>query len=431
MSNPSTVFVATHDLVGHTRGRAVPFSEETAVLLGGTGWVPANLALASFGGIAPDNVFGSTGDLRLMPDAATRVDVPADDTHPGTRIYLADQIRLDGSPWSCCPRTFLRESLAQLRDLTGLEVVSSFEHEFFLMGLPASSPFSLQRFRDAEPFGSELITLLEGAGLEPENWLPEYGHNQFEITVKPSDAATAADRAVLLKDLVRDLARRRGLGATFTPILDPDGPGNGVHIHLSLRDGDGNAALFDPSRPGQLSSVGAKFAAGVLRHARALTAWTAPSPMSFLRLAPHRWSAGGVFLAERNREAMLRICPTTTFNGADPAGQFNLEYRAADATANSWLALGVLVRAGLHGILENYEEPTLWPEHTTESDLVDVPPLPVSLPEALTALESDSVVRSWFDPALLATHLVIKRYELNQVQDMDLVQRARKVSDVY
>jgi hypothetical protein len=105
------------------------------------------------------------------------------------------------------------------------------------------------------------------------------------------------------------------MAATFSPILDADGSGSGVHIHFSLRDQRGTSVLYDPARPGRLSSLGAKFCAGILTHARALSAWTAPSPVSFIRLAPHRWSSGGIFLAERNREALLRICPTTSIGG--------------------------------------------------------------------------------------------------------------------
>lgn len=158
-----------------------------------------------------------------------------------------------------------------------------------------SQPFSLQRFRQAEPFGSDLVRLLEQAGLQPENWLPEYGDGQFEITLRPGPAPAAADRAVLLKELVRDLARRRGLPVSFAPLLAPDGVGNGVHLHLSLRDAEGRPVLFDPARPGRLSALGARFSAGILRHTPALTAWTAPSPVSFLRLTPHRWSAAWDF----------------------------------------------------------------------------------------------------------------------------------------
>ncbi|MFH7333796.1 glutamine synthetase family protein [Streptomyces sp. KHY 26] len=431
MDSSALVFVATCDLAGQVRGRAVPSPDEPSALRTGTGWVPADLAITSFGPIAPDNVFGSVGDLRLIPDATTRVDIPADEGRPGLRLYLADQTTPDGEPWPCCPRTFLRDALRELRERTGLVVTASVEHEFTLEGLPSGPPFSLQRLRDAEPFGSDLVHLLDQAGLEPETWLPEFGDGQFEITLRPSDALVAADRAVLLRELVRDLARRRGLRATFAPMTDPEGAGNGVHIHLSLRDADGRPVLHDPGRPGALSECGARFAAGILRHAAALTAWTAPSPVSFLRLAPHRWSAGGVFLAERNREALLRICPTTRIAGADPATQFNLEYRAADATANPWLALGALVRAGLEGLTRDYGEPTVWPEDAEETDLSNVPALPGSLQEALAALEEDEVVRSWFDPRLPATQLSVKRHELALLEGLDDAARTRKVSDVY
>ncbi len=430
MSNAATVFVATADLAGQTRGRAVPFSDHDAVLRSGVGWVPADLAISAFGHIAPDNVFGSTGDLRLLPDAATGLDIPADGAQRGVRVYLADQINLDGSAWPCCPRTFLRRALEDLRTATGLDVVASFEHEFFLHGLPPSGPFSFRRFRDAEPFGSQLVEVLERAGMEPETWLPEYGKDQFEITLRPASGSVAADRAVLLKEIVRDLASRSGSAATFAPVLDPDGSGNGVHVHVSLVDAHGVPALYDPSRPGRLSELGAKFSAGVLTHARALTAWTAPSPVSFLRLTPHRWSAGGIYLAERDREALLRICPTTSLGG-DPARQYNLEYRAADATANPWLTLGVLVRAGLQGITDDYPPAHVWPEGTQESDLYGVPALPGDLGEALAALESDAVVRAWFDRRLFETQMSVKRYELSHVEGLDAAERVRAVAGVY
>lgn len=431
MTSPATVFIATADLVGQVRGRAVPQSAHEAVLRSGTGWVPADLAISAFGKIAPDNLFGSTGDLRLLPDTSTAVDVPSDGSAPAVRIYLADQINTDGSAWPCCPRTFLKSALDELREGTGLEVVASFEHEFFLRGLARSGPFSFARFRGAEPFGSDLVNLLEKVGLEPENWLPEYGDDQFEITLRPAPGLVAADRAVLLKELVRDLAGRRGLGATFAPLLHPEGSGNGVHVHFSLRGADGNPALFDAEGPSRMSSLGRRFAAGVLTHARALTAWTAPSPVSFMRLTPHRWSAGGVYLAERDREALVRICPTTSLSNTAPAMQYNLEFRAADATANPWLTLGVLVKAGLQGIDDGYDEARVWPERTSEAERQDVPMLPATLEEALAALESDPVVSSWFDPRLLATQLSVKRFELEEVMGLDDVERVRKVADVY
>lgn len=431
MAPDPTLFVATNDLAGCARGRAVPGPGADSALRRGVGWVPANLALTSFGQIAP-NPFGSTGDLRLMPDESTMVEIPASATYPGVRMVLADQARPDGSAWECCPRTFARDALADLRAATGFEVVASFEHEFILADLPATPPFSFDRYRSAEPFGSELVALLADAGLEPETWLPEYGANQFEITMRPTDALAAADRAVLLKMLVRDLARRHEHRVSFAPLLDPDGSGNGLHIHLSLRDArTGEPVLYDPAMPGQLATPGARFAAGILAHARALLGITAPSPVSYMRLTPHRWSTGGVFLAERNREALLRICPTSTIDGGDPASQFNLEFRPADATANPWLALGILIRAGLRGLEENYDAPTIWPEDVTEEDLAEVPALPSSLEEALGELESDPVVAGWLHPDLLRTYCSVKRAEIAGVAGLTPREQCVRIADVH
>ncbi|MGW6459283.1 glutamine synthetase family protein [Streptomyces sp. NPDC055078] len=433
MTDDPDIFIATCDLSARVRGRGVPSRAHASVLRSGLGWVPANLGLTAFDAIAPIDAFGSTGDLRLMPDSSTGVEIPAEGQTPGLRLYLADQTLPDGEPWDCCPRTFLKRALADLHRLTGLRATAGYEHEFVLSGVPASPAFSLGRHRDAEPFGTDLLRLLTSCGLEPETWLPEYGDQQFEITTAPRDALRAADGAVILPELVRDLAKRRGLSASFAPLQSPEGSGSGVHVHLSFTDDDGNPALFDASRPGRLSAMGTRFAAGVLRHAPALAAWTAPSPVSYLRLSPHRWSAGGVFLAERNREALLRICPTCSVDGKDPARQFNLEYRASDATANPWLTLGVLIRAGLAGLTggADYPDPVVWPESASESDLADVPGLPADLPQALRALRDDDVVRSWFDPRLFASHLACRQNELEILSGLDEAQRIRRIADVY
>ncbi|MCW2772410.1 MAG: glutamine synthetase [Nocardioides sp.] len=430
MTPDPTVFVATSDLAGQMRGRSVPASSLDAALRRGVGWVPADLAITAFGAIAP-NVFGSTGDLRLMPDATTQVQIPSREGDPGVTLVLADQTLPDGTPWACCPRTFARTALEDLRAATGLDVVASFEHEFMMAGLPPTAPFSFERHRSVEPFGSELVALLEEVGLEPENWLPEFGADQFEITLQPAPGLVAADRAVLLKEMVRDLARRHGRRVTFAPLLHPDGSGNGVHVHLSLRDETGRPVLHDPARPAGLSAIGHRFAAGVIAHAPALLAVTAPSPASYLRLTPHRWSAGGIFLAERNREALLRICPTSTVGGGNTAGQYNLEFRPSDATANPWLTLGVLVRAGLAGITGEYDAPTIWPESVTEAELAGVPTLPSGLAEALDNLAADPVVAGWFDPDLLDTHIAVKRAELAAMAGFDDVRLCAAMADVY
>lgn len=422
-----TVFVATGDLAGHVRGRAVPADRLAQALRTGVGWVPADLALTCFGDIAPGHAFGSVGDLRLLPDERTGADLPGDGETPGTRLFLADQVDLDGNPWAGCPRRFLTAALDALA-AEGLQLHAAFEQEFTLGDDDGHPPFSFQRARAAEPFGTDLVTLLAHAGFEPEAWLPEYGPAQFEITVRPATGIAAADRALVIRELVRDLARRRGMRAGFTPLADPGSVGNGVHVHFSLSTADHPGLMYDPAGPARLSSLALRFAGGILRHAGAVLAVTAPSPVSYLRLTPHRWSAGGIFLAERNREALLRVAPTVNFGGADPAAQLHLEYRGADATANPWLVLGVLVRAGLAGLASDAPAPQVWPE--TEEP-ADVPPLPSTLDKALAALEADDVARGWFSPVLLDTFVRVKRAELAAVAGQSDAQLCRTMADVY
>lgn len=430
MSRAADAFVATCDLAGHVTGRSVPAERHDALLEDGLGWLPADLAMTTFGQIIGGTPFTSRGDLRLVPDPASGIEVPADGVHPALRLYLGDLRTVDGQPWDCCPRTFLRRTLEDLHRETGLRVVASFEHEFVLHGLPPSLPLSLRRHRDAEPFGSDLVRLLTACGMEPETWLPEYGTQQFEVTLAPGDGLVAADRAVLLRELVRDLALRRGLTASFAPLQDEAGTGSGVHVHLSFVDDRGEPVLLDDRRPGRLSEVGVRFAAGVLSHAPAVLAWTAPSPVSFLRLTPGRWSAGGVFLGAADREALLRICPTTSPDPARAARQLNLEYRAADATANPWLTLAVVLRAGLAGLTggDAYPEPGVW-ERAPQSG--EVPGMPTSLEQALSALEADEVAAGWFPPDLLSTHLGVKRHDDAALAALPVAERIARIARAY
>jgi glutamine synthetase len=430
------------DLGAIVRGRSLPADELGARLQEGVGWTPANLALTPLGGLAEPNPFGSTGDLRLIGDPDTHVrvesDSPSGDSGAGAfELVLCDIAETDGQPWECCPRRFLREALADLENELGLRVMASFEHEFQLLSdAPAPLSFSLDAQRRAEPFASELMGALSEAGLQPELFTPEYASHQFEIPVEPAQGIAGADRSVLLKEVVREVARRRELDVSFTPLLDPAGAGNGVHIHLSLLDEHGCAALYDAKRPAFLSVLGERFAAGILQHARALTALTAPSPLSSLRLRPHRWSAGAVCLATQNREALLRIPPLVPASGPDDAMQLRLEYRGADAAANPHLALGALVRAGLEGVRSELppapildRDPALLGE--AEAERYGVAGLPVSLEDSLQALARDETVRSWMAPVLYDAYMCVKRSELETVAPLELSEVCRRYASAY
>src|SRR5215210_3216526 len=262
---------------------------------------------------------------------------------------------------------------------------------------------------------------LRGAGLEPEAFLPEYGAAQYEVPCAPAEGVAAADRAAAMREVTREAARRLGYRASFAPMSDPEGVGNGVHVHLSLVDLEGQPIFYDPDRRGGLGLAGARFAAGILSHLPALCAFTAPSVISYLRLRPHHWSAGFGTICERDREATIRIPPLVGPSGGDPARQFNLEFRAADAAACPHLALAVLVLAGLGGLLEELPEPTLLQGDPSElgeeeRERLGVRPLPNSLEEALEALESDAVVRSWFSSDLWDCYLSVKRTEISLLE---------------
>jgi glutamine synthetase len=428
------------DLGAVVRGRSLPASGLDAHLQAGVGWVPANHALTPLGPLAEPNPFGATGDLRLLPDLATRARVEPGRGHGALELVLCDIVETDGTPWECCPRRFLGEALAELQSGFGLRLTASFEHEFQLLRHGGSEqvplPFSLRAQREAEPFATDAVAALAQAGVGPERIFAEFSERQFEIPVHAAEGLASADRAVVLREVVHEVARRHELRASFVPLLDPAAAGNGVHVHLSLRDGAGEPVLHDPRRPARLSELGGSFAAGILAHAGALTALTAPSPVSAARLRPHRWSAGAACLAERNREALLRIPPLTSLGGEDPAQQLRLEYRGADAAANPHLALGAIVRAGLDGLRRELATPPILDRDPAELDEAEaqrygVGALPETLEDALQALADDAAARAWMTPLLFDAYVSLKRGELAAVADLDLAERCRRYAAAY
>jgi glutamine synthetase len=456
------------DLGAIVRGRSLPASELDSHLDAGVGWVPANHALTPLGPLAEPNPFGSTGDLRLLPDPDTHVRVEADggaaDGTGALELVLCDIVETDGRPWECCPRRFLRDALEELERELGAHLQASFEHELQLVGAaprssgdapPASDeetpaledsspdlrsapalPFSLEAQRRAEPFAARVMGALAEAGLQPERFFAEFAPHQFEIPVQGTEGLAAADRAVVLREVVREVARRCGRRASFAPLTDPAQAGNGVHIHLNLLDGSGRPLLYDGARPACLSELGGRFAAGILCHAPALSALTAPSPVSAARLTPHHWSAGAMCLARQNREALLRIPPLVALGGRDPAQQLRLEYRGADAAANPHLALGAIVRAGLEGVRAELPPPPILDRDpsqldATEAERYGVGALPSSLDDALQALAEDDDARAWFPPLLYDAYVAVKRAELKLVADMNLEERCRRYVAAY
>ena len=285
MISEPIALVCTCEIAGRVRGKGFPVTDLSARLKSGVGWVPTNTMISALGPIA-DTAFGATGDLILVPDPATELKVDFEDGSAPEHFFLGDIRTTAGIAWECCPRDFLRRALAALKDVAGLELHSAFEQEFVYTGVKdhPGSPYSLESFRRQGSFGGALLAALRAAELEPDSFLPEYGARQYEVTTGPATGIAAADNAIKMREMARAVAHRLGHRAIFSPILDPNGAGNGVHIHMSLRTADSRPAAHDPARPYGLAPTAEAFMAGVLSHMRALVAVTAPNPTSYIRL---------------------------------------------------------------------------------------------------------------------------------------------------
>jgi glutamine synthetase len=411
------VFVGICDLAAQVRGKSVPAGDFMDRVLHGVGYTPANICLSVFG-IIGSTPFGTTGDIVLMPDASTEVCIPMEDGAP-EHFCLADILTKDGDPWPYCPRSFLRRALQRLEKTAGCHILASFEQEFVYSGVPQEPKraYALTSFREQGNFGARLIAALRAAGMTPESFLPEYGARQYEITVSPAIGMRAADEAVILRELARSLAARAGQRAIFSPILTPEGTGNGTHIHLSLRDQAGNAVMHEPGRPYGLSVTGEQFTTGILQQMPALAAITTPTVCSYYRLVPYRWAPTWANISLQDRAAGVRICPGS-------ASAFNVEYRVADASANPYMALGALIHAGVDGI----EKQLSLPVHpdvafaamtAEERRSAGMRPLPRTLAEALDNLCATPAAREWFGPQFLDLYVNFKRQEEQAVAGLD------------
>lgn len=431
------ILLAWSDLVGITRGRAVPTRAYAGRRKTGINWAMAGHALTPFEDIA-DNPWGSMGEVHMTPDHRTLVHVDLWDDLPALSFVLCDGLTTDGKAWDSCTRGFLNAALADLEKEAGLCIYASPELEFQLIGedLPCTTPFSIEAFRIAPKFAARCVAALHQAGTEPEAYEPEFGVNQFEVSCRPTIGVAAADRMVTVKEVIREVARRSGYQASFTPKIAPDRPGNGAHIHFSLQTPDGRPATHDPNLPGGLTKKAASFAAGVVRHMPAIIAITAPSPPSYFRLGPHHWSAGYACLGTTNREAALRICIPPKGSAERTRRLYNLEFRPADATANPYLTLGALVRAGLQGIRERLPLPPLINEDPHDMGAerrrkLGIATLPAALPEALDAMANDRTVRGWFSDNLWNAYRSVKRKEIDLCRDVSVETICERYARVY
>ena len=389
----------------------------------GIGWTGSNLMMSPAGPIW-DTPFGTAGDFMIVPDPAAEVRVDFADGSAVEHFFLGDLCTTDGKPWECCPRDFLHRAAAELEEVSGLRVVAAFEQEFIYTGTDdrPGDAYALGAFRRQGNFGETFIAALRAAGPVPDSFLAEYGARQFEVTIAPQPALTAADHAVITREMARAAAHRLGHRAVFSPKPDPEGVGSGVHIHMSLWDG-GRPATYQAGETLDLSKPAQQFCAGILHHMPAICAVTAPSPVSYLRLVPNRWAPTAIDLVRQDRGACLRVCPVfAAETPGETARQFNLEFRASDAAASPYLALGAIIFAGADGIRRSLPLP---------GPAAAPPSLPASLGAALDHLATSEAALRWFGATHLDAYLRFKRVEAEKVADLSEPELCAHYAEIY
>ena len=422
MKREALVLACCSDIAGKVRGKAFPEADFDKRLKRGIGWTPTNVQITCFDNIA-ESPYGALGDLILLPDAQTRVVADFQDGLASEQFVLGDILQTTGEPWECCTRSILKSALARLEAVAGVRLLSAFEHEFHFKGgsCPIGSAYTSAGFRAEREFAETLVAMLRDAGLEPDMVMKEYGVDQYEVTMGPTQGVTCADQAVILRELVRVTAERLRREVSFTPMRAPTGVGNGLHIHMSFRDNAGKPVTYDSERKFGLGKTAGQFIAGVLKYLDRIVAITAPSVISYARLTPHRWSAAFNNLGFRDREASVRICPVSDLSDIDKASQYNFEFRAADAAASPYLALAAIVNAGAQGIEEELGCPDASEEDLSRLSGDDLErrgyiKLPQSLEEALAKFENDKTVAGWFPQGFADVYVKHKQGEIDAMK---------------
>ena len=276
--------------------------------------------------------------------------------------------------------------------------------------------FDLTPLDVAQEYRRATIDSLEQLGIPVESSHHEVAPSQHEIKLRYTDALTMADSVMTFRLAVKEIAMENGIHATFMPKPLEHHDGSGMHLHLSLFEGDNNA-FVDEGSPNGLSKVGQSFVAGILRHAPELTAITNQWVNSYKRLVRGFEAPNTAFWAHSHRAALVRV---PAVKAGKPAST-RIEYRAADSAANPYLTFSVLLAAGLRGVAHNYELPDTAPPNVLElnaSELrtLDIDRLPETLSEALDLLEGSQLAKETLGEHVLDWFLRNKRKEWDRYQ---------------
>lgn len=405
---------------GITRGHAVPTDELESAFESGVGLPESVQSLTALDRRILDGQYDSVGEARLVPDPATFRVLPHEER---CAAMLCDVETLGGDPWPADPRSRLRAFLDRLAE-DGYEPSTAFETEFHLLreteeGVEPHDErgvYSTRSARQANDLVLEMVDALEAQGVGVKKYYPEHAPGKHEIVTAHAAGMDAVTDYLFQTETVRGVAEGNDLLATFLPKPVPDAT-NGLHVHLSLWDDDGDNAFYDDSARGpsafQLSETARHFVGGLLEHAPALVALTAPSVNSYARLRPQVEASAFTCWGLDNREAMVRI--PSADRGSEPAST-RLEFRPADNSSNPYLALLGILAAGKDGIdreLDPGEPLDADPGNLdpTERERREIRRLPKTLGAACDALAENEVLREALGEELHASYLEVKRSE--------------------
>jgi glutamine synthetase len=366
--------------------------------------------------------FGRTleSDVLAMPDANTFEVLPWGDTKaPEARVFC-DIHNLDGTPFEGDPRQVLRRNLhtAHERGYT-LFVAPDIEFFYFSPPEPGQPPvpldeggfFDLTTTDVAGTLRKQTIRTLETMSIPVEYSFHEDAPSQHEIDLRHTDALTMADSVMTFRLVVKEVAASQGVHATFMPKPLENVQGSGMHIRLSLFDGDDNA-FYAADDVYNLSPLAKHFTAGLLRHAGEITAVTNQTVNSYKRLVPGFEAPVHVSWARNNRSGLVRVPIAKRGN---PSAT-RIEFRSPDPACNPYLAFAVILAAGMRGIAEGYELP---PEadsnlfEMSDADLhkLGIDLLPQSLSDSLRVMEQSTLVHEALGEHIFEWFLRNKRTE--------------------
>ncbi|WP_419513388.1 type I glutamate--ammonia ligase [Lactobacillus kimbladii] len=362
-------------------------------------------------------------DMILYPDFSTWSVLPWGDSTGGKIGCLTCSVHTtDGEPFAGDPRNNLKRVIGQMKELGFTAFDIGFEAEFHLLKLDENgnwttqvpdhaSYFDLTSNDESASCRRDIVETLESIGFEVEAAHHEVGDGQQEIDFRFDDALTTADRVQTFKMIVREIAKKHGLFATFMAKPLQGQAGNGMHTNMSLFKGNKNA-FYDKNNKYHLSKTALYFLNGILEHARAITAVGNPTVNSYKRLIPGFEAPVYISWASKNRSPMVRV---------PSAGELNtrLEMRSADPTANPYLLLAACLSAGMAGIKE--EKMPMDPVTCNLFDLSEdqlnemgIKPLPSTLHNALKAFKKDKLIQDALGEHLTQSFIDSKELEWSQ-----------------